>query len=80
MSNNQVIKKDDLVVRFAGDSGDGMQLSGTLFSSDYTPHHKLPARHRLAGQDRTRHGLRHLHPRHPGLHARSLITHCNRYR
>ena len=32
MSNNQVIKKDDLVVRFAGDSGDGMQLSGTLFS------------------------------------------------
>ncbi len=32
MSNNQVIKKEDLVVRFAGDSGDGMQLSGTLFS------------------------------------------------
>ena len=32
MSNNQIINKDDLVVRFAGDSGDGMQLSGTLFS------------------------------------------------
>ena len=32
MSNNQIVNKDDLVVRFAGDSGDGMQLSGTLFS------------------------------------------------
>ena len=32
MAENQIIKKDDLVVRFAGDSGDGMQLSGTLFS------------------------------------------------
>ncbi|MBQ4355817.1 MAG: 2-oxoacid:acceptor oxidoreductase family protein, partial [Bacteroidales bacterium] len=29
---DQIIKKDDIVVRFAGDSGDGMQLSGTLFS------------------------------------------------
>ena len=28
----KIIKKDDIVVRFAGDSGDGMQLSGTLFS------------------------------------------------
>ena len=32
MSENQIINKEDLVVRFAGDSGDGMQLSGTLFS------------------------------------------------
>ena len=32
MSTNQIVKKDDIVVRFAGDSGDGMQLSGTLFS------------------------------------------------
>ena len=32
MSQNQIVNKDDLVVRFAGDSGDGMQLSGTLFS------------------------------------------------
>ena len=32
MAENQIIKKDDLVIRFAGDSGDGMQLSGTLFS------------------------------------------------
>ncbi len=32
MSENQLINKEDLVVRFAGDSGDGMQLSGTLFS------------------------------------------------
>ena len=32
MAENQIIKKNDLVVRFAGDSGDGMQLSGTLFS------------------------------------------------
>ncbi len=32
MSDNQIINKDDIVIRFAGDSGDGMQLSGTLFS------------------------------------------------
>ena len=33
MSTEDQIKKiDDIVVRFAGDSGDGMQLSGTLFS------------------------------------------------
>ena len=32
MSKDQIVKKDDIVVRFAGDSGDGMQLSGTLFS------------------------------------------------
>ena len=32
MSQNQIVNKEDLVVRFAGDSGDGMQLSGTLFS------------------------------------------------
>ncbi|MBQ9863834.1 MAG: 2-oxoacid:acceptor oxidoreductase subunit alpha [Bacteroidales bacterium] len=32
MSKEQIVKKDDIVVRFAGDSGDGMQLSGTLFS------------------------------------------------
>lgn len=32
MAQDQIIKADDLVVRFAGDSGDGMQLSGTLFS------------------------------------------------
>ena len=31
-TNEQITKIDDLVVRFAGDSGDGMQLSGTLFS------------------------------------------------
>src|SRR5574344_1226987 len=29
---DQIIGKDSIVVRFAGDSGDGMQLSGTLFS------------------------------------------------
>lgn len=32
MTTKEFIKKDDAVVRFAGDSGDGMQLSGTLFS------------------------------------------------
>ncbi len=32
MSENQITNKDDIVIRFAGDSGDGMQLSGTLFS------------------------------------------------
>jgi 2-oxoglutarate ferredoxin oxidoreductase subunit alpha len=31
-SKNTVIEKDDVVVKFVGDSGDGMQLTGTLFS------------------------------------------------
>jgi 2-oxoglutarate/2-oxoacid ferredoxin oxidoreductase subunit alpha len=30
--NSQVIEKDEVVVRFSGDSGDGMQLTGTLFT------------------------------------------------
>ncbi|MEA3316907.1 MAG: 2-oxoacid:acceptor oxidoreductase subunit alpha [Bacteroidota bacterium] len=30
--NADVIEKEKIVVRFSGDSGDGMQLSGTLFS------------------------------------------------
>ena len=29
---SQLIEKDEVVVRFSGDSGDGMQLTGTLFS------------------------------------------------
>ncbi|MCK4360721.1 MAG: 2-oxoacid:acceptor oxidoreductase subunit alpha, partial [Bacteroidales bacterium] len=29
---NHVVELDDVVVRFAGDSGDGMQLTGSLFS------------------------------------------------
>ncbi len=29
----KVIEKDDVVIRFSGDSGDGMQLTGTLFSA-----------------------------------------------
>jgi len=29
---SKVIEKDEVVVRFSGDSGDGMQLTGTLFS------------------------------------------------
>jgi len=29
---NDVIEKDDIVVKFVGDSGDGMQLIGTIFS------------------------------------------------
>lgn len=35
MSNTKVkniIRRDDVVIKFAGDSGDGMQLTGTLFS------------------------------------------------
>jgi 2-oxoglutarate/2-oxoacid ferredoxin oxidoreductase subunit alpha len=28
----QVLEKDEVVIRFSGDSGDGMQLTGTLFS------------------------------------------------
>jgi len=29
----KVIELDDVVIRFSGDSGDGMQLTGTLFSN-----------------------------------------------
>lgn len=29
---NQVVELEDVVIRFAGDSGDGMQLTGSLFS------------------------------------------------
>ncbi len=29
----EVIEKDEVVIRFSGDSGDGMQLTGTLFSN-----------------------------------------------
>ena len=30
---SMVIDKDEVVIRFSGDSGDGMQLTGTLFSN-----------------------------------------------
>lgn len=30
--NSKVIEKEEVVIRFSGDSGDGMQLTGTLFS------------------------------------------------
>ena len=30
---SKVIEKDAVVIRFSGDSGDGMQLTGTLFSN-----------------------------------------------
>jgi 2-oxoglutarate ferredoxin oxidoreductase subunit alpha len=30
--NSQVIEREEVVIRFSGDSGDGMQLTGTLFS------------------------------------------------
>ena len=30
--NHKVIDTKDVVIRFAGDSGDGMQLTGTLFA------------------------------------------------
>lgn len=34
MSNSEhVIEKEEVVIRFSGDSGDGMQLTGTLFSN-----------------------------------------------
>lgn len=32
MTKKEIIKKDNVVVKFVGDSGDGMQLTGTLFS------------------------------------------------
>ncbi|MEE0961908.1 MAG: 2-oxoacid:acceptor oxidoreductase subunit alpha [Bacteroidales bacterium] len=32
MTARDAIKKDDVVIKFVGDSGDGMQLTGTLFS------------------------------------------------
>ncbi|MDD3644199.1 MAG: 2-oxoacid:acceptor oxidoreductase family protein, partial [Bacteroidales bacterium] len=31
-TSKQIIERDSVVVKFVGDSGDGMQLSGTLFS------------------------------------------------
>ncbi|MGM0666146.1 MAG: 2-oxoacid:acceptor oxidoreductase subunit alpha [Bacteroidota bacterium] len=31
--SERVIERDDVVIRFSGDSGDGMQLTGTLFSN-----------------------------------------------
>lgn len=31
--NDRVIERDKVVIRFSGDSGDGMQLTGTLFSN-----------------------------------------------
>ena len=33
MENNKTTELDNVVVRFTGDSGDGMQLTGTLFSN-----------------------------------------------
>ena len=33
MSNTKTTELDNVVVRFTGDSGDGMQLTGTLFSN-----------------------------------------------
>jgi 2-oxoglutarate ferredoxin oxidoreductase subunit alpha len=32
IKKSQVIEREDVVIRFSGDSGDGMQLTGTLFS------------------------------------------------
>ena len=32
MNENKVQELQDVVIRFSGDSGDGMQLTGTLFS------------------------------------------------
>lgn len=31
-SNHEILKKESIVVKFAGDSGDGMQLAGTMFA------------------------------------------------
>ena len=31
-TQKQIVERDSVVVKFVGDSGDGMQLSGTLFS------------------------------------------------
>ena len=32
MVSNNIVERDDVVIKFVGDSGDGMQLTGTLFS------------------------------------------------
>ena len=32
MDRANIVERDDVVIRFSGDSGDGMQLTGTLFS------------------------------------------------
>lgn len=31
--SSKIIERDEVVIRFSGDSGDGMQLTGTLFSN-----------------------------------------------
>ena len=33
MENPKIIEASEVVVRFSGDSGDGMQLAGTIFST-----------------------------------------------
>jgi len=33
MSTTKIIKQDEVVIRFAGDSGDGMQITGTQFTA-----------------------------------------------
>lgn len=32
--NDRIVEREEVVIRFSGDSGDGMQLTGTLFSDD----------------------------------------------
>jgi len=32
--NSEIIEREEVVIRFSGDSGDGMQLTGTLFSDN----------------------------------------------
>ena len=43
MNENKMEKLDSVVIRFSGDSGDGMQLTGTLFSSLYSATRLLPS-------------------------------------
>ena len=35
---NNFIEREEVVIRFSGDSGDGMQLTGTLFSETAALH------------------------------------------
>jgi hypothetical protein len=44
MNENKVQELQDVVIRFSGDSGDGMQLTGTLFS-DTQPCSATESRH-----------------------------------
>ncbi|MDA3780265.1 MAG: 2-oxoacid:acceptor oxidoreductase subunit alpha [Bacteroidales bacterium] len=84
--NADVIEKEKIVVRFSGDSGDGMQLSGTLFSdtsaflgNDLSTFPNYPSEIRapqgtIGGVSGFQVNVGHLHVNTPGDYADILIA------